>query len=615
MEVVDDTYGSIEESAVVKAQSIFRGFLARRAFKALKGVISLQALARGYLVRRQAIATLLFLQAVIKFQALFRGHQVRQLEGSAVQERIQLRRKQNRYKLEFDKKRLSSLAANGVCHREKIITNSFVRHLLYSMPKKNSLQFSTWRDESNSAGAWLERWMSAYPWSSYERVTKPPSTLKRHRTSEGLQSHVAETEKSKRTSRKSSTQLHDHVSNHVDPESEKPKRGISVRRFGKASTETDSGDVESEKPKRNLRKTHHPTAEPASEPPEFEAEKIKRSLKKVTPQKNTTDESSPEQPEIEMEKVKRSLRKVSNSVLASASETPELPEPEKIKRNLKKVTNSNAESMSDNSPAETETLKLSLKRASISATSAPVHDNLEAGDEVTKPNVRKSQNPNEDIVSKESNFKPSLNPINVVDNAGPEQQAELADAAHLEQFPNGNKQKVAALTEQTSAVQQSSKLSESTVQAETTLQQRKPSVGNEEVTSNKNENQDLRSKSDLEPAAVEHKNARRRSSSGAAKGDHAEISSQNNSPSLPSYMAATESAKAKLRGASPRASTDVQEKGTPHLRRHSLPAFSGKQSSVSPRNQKLASHVQSHKNHMNRSIGTERAIHVADWRR
>lgn len=51
---------------------------ARRAFKALKGIIRLQALIRGHLVRRQAVATLCSMYGIVKFQALVRGGGVRQ---------------------------------------------------------------------------------------------------------------------------------------------------------------------------------------------------------------------------------------------------------------------------------------------------------------------------------------------------------------------------------------------------------------------------------------------------------------------------------------------------------------------------------------------------------
>ncbi|TKY45802.1 IQ-DOMAIN 31 [Spatholobus suberectus] len=67
-----------QEEAATKAQAAFRGYLARRAFRALKGIIRLQALIRGHLVRRQAVVTLCCMYGILKLQALVRGGRVRQ---------------------------------------------------------------------------------------------------------------------------------------------------------------------------------------------------------------------------------------------------------------------------------------------------------------------------------------------------------------------------------------------------------------------------------------------------------------------------------------------------------------------------------------------------------
>lgn len=50
---------------------------ARRAFRTLKGIIRLQAVIRGHLVRRQAIATYSCIWGIVKFQALVRGQKAR----------------------------------------------------------------------------------------------------------------------------------------------------------------------------------------------------------------------------------------------------------------------------------------------------------------------------------------------------------------------------------------------------------------------------------------------------------------------------------------------------------------------------------------------------------
>ncbi|KAL6994864.1 Protein IQ-DOMAIN 31, partial [Sarracenia purpurea var. burkii] len=62
-----------------------------RAIQALKGIIRLQALIRGHLVRRQAVASLRCMQAIVKFQALVRGQQVR-LSGAGCDELKKCRR-------------------------------------------------------------------------------------------------------------------------------------------------------------------------------------------------------------------------------------------------------------------------------------------------------------------------------------------------------------------------------------------------------------------------------------------------------------------------------------------------------------------------------------------
>ncbi|GMY22593.1 protein IQ-DOMAIN 14 [Fagus crenata] len=59
----------IYEFAATRIQSAFRSYLARKALRALKGIVRLQAIIRGRAVRRQAISTLKCLQSIVNIQS------------------------------------------------------------------------------------------------------------------------------------------------------------------------------------------------------------------------------------------------------------------------------------------------------------------------------------------------------------------------------------------------------------------------------------------------------------------------------------------------------------------------------------------------------------------
>ncbi|WVY93370.1 hypothetical protein V8G54_032458 [Vigna mungo] len=69
-----------KNKAATKIQAGFRSYLARRALHALRGLVKLQALVRGHLVRKQTTATLRGMHALMAIQVRARIHRIQMAE-------------------------------------------------------------------------------------------------------------------------------------------------------------------------------------------------------------------------------------------------------------------------------------------------------------------------------------------------------------------------------------------------------------------------------------------------------------------------------------------------------------------------------------------------------
>ncbi|KAI3734355.1 hypothetical protein L6452_13823 [Arctium lappa] len=132
-----------DESAILVIQAAVRRFLAQRQLIRHKNVVKLQAAVRGHLVRNHAVGTLRCVQAIVKMQTLVRA---RHAERSAVAD------KGVQYPGINSHPTYVSM--------DKLLSNKLARQLLESTPKTKQINVKCDPSKSDSAWNWLERWMS-----------------------------------------------------------------------------------------------------------------------------------------------------------------------------------------------------------------------------------------------------------------------------------------------------------------------------------------------------------------------------------------------------------------------------------------------------------------------
>ncbi|KAL1207861.1 Protein IQ-DOMAIN 30 [Cardamine amara subsp. amara] len=248
-----------QEIAAATIQAAYRGYLARRAFWALKGIIRLQACIRGHMVRRQAVSTLCCVMGIVRLQALARGREIRHSDiGVEVDRKCRLHYRPSENKLAD-----SVVDTHAYLGIKKLTANAFAQKLLASSPNVMPLHLNN--DSSNSI--WLENWSASCFWKPIPQ----------------------------------------------------PKK-VSVRKTQKKFA-SNSQIVEAEfaKPKKSVRKVPTSNLEnPSVAQTSFEFEKPKRSFRKVSTGQSVEPLPAMENPQVDLEKVKRGLRKVHNPVVENS---------------------------------------------------------------------------------------------------------------------------------------------------------------------------------------------------------------------------------------------------------------------------------------------------------
>nr|XP_027096989.1 protein IQ-DOMAIN 31-like isoform X5 [Coffea arabica]XP_027100721.1 protein IQ-DOMAIN 31-like isoform X5 [Coffea arabica] len=490
------------DQAATKAQAAFRGYLARRAFRALDGIIRLQAVIRGHLVRRQAVSTLQYVQSIVKLQAFVRGQIVRCSDiGIKVRAKSTVEEKDAKY---------LEPSENTYNQAEELLKNGFVAELLSLSATAMPISLQCGVEEPDSAWHWLLRWTSI-------RIWEPKSELKKIAGSKHRRAEIGQT---------------------------RAKRGTGRLHSGTVHISSSHNTTESDKQKSNPMRTSNHSTNSAQCYPQNEVEKVKRNLKKIS---DSQRDASIEK-EVDTEKQGLTHGNGSNQPAHELSEH-------------------STDTQSDKLQADLEGDVLKQTDQVISADLPDRHDTV---DELCDCPVSNSDGQpkifgeeNENILVVDKNIKDDL--------SGDENHKVSKRRASL---PPMHDDRDAAV----------------------------PSVIKSKDDQNGNENSKFN----------------KRRASLPAKHDEQDVGITNETK-VPSYMAATESAKAKARGqVSPRFGQDAYEKnGLP--RRYSLPSSTNVKLTSSPRVQSLVQGSGKGGIKIDRSLSSSRDVSgkliQAEWKR
>ncbi|KAJ8754182.1 hypothetical protein K2173_002081 [Erythroxylum novogranatense] len=174
-----------EEEAAIMIQTTFRGYLARRALRALRGLFRLKSLMEGPTVKRQAVNTLRCMQALARVQSQIHNRRIRMSEENQALQRQLLQKHAKelenlRMKEEWDDSLHSKeqIEANllskyeAAMRRERALAYAFSHQKTGKNPRRSANTMFMNPGNPTWGWSWFERWMAAHPWDGRSMADK-----------------------------------------------------------------------------------------------------------------------------------------------------------------------------------------------------------------------------------------------------------------------------------------------------------------------------------------------------------------------------------------------------------------------------------------------------------